>query len=164
MRPKIHGRLVGAVLVLAWAVPALAQRSGLPWWKDDKVVKELGLNADQSARIDNIFRATIGQLRQSKEELDRQEAELSRLIMVNADEATVGRQIDKVESIRAGLNKARTMMLLHMVRKLSPEQRAKFSPVHEQWRRDHPPGPGPEPSRSADPGKSPDAKGRPPGR
>ena len=55
-----------------------------------------------------------------------------------ADEAVVEKQIDKVEAVRAGLNKARTLMLLHMVRKLTPEQRAKFNPVHEQWRRDNP--------------------------
>jgi Spy/CpxP family protein refolding chaperone len=161
MRPTISGRFLVAVLVLAGAAPARAQR-GLPWWKDEKVVRELGLNADQSARIDNIFRATIGQLRQSKAELDRQEAELSHLIMINADEPAVGRQIDKVESVRASLNKARTMMLLHMVRKLTPEQRAKFTPVHEQWRRDNPPGP-PD-NRPAEPVRSPDPKGRPPGR
>ena len=162
MRPTIFGRFLAASLILAGASAAMAQRVGLPWWKDEKVVRELGLSSEQSARIDTIFRATIGQLRQSKEELDRQEAELSRLIMVNADEVVVGRQIDKVESVRASLNKARTMMLLHMVRKLTPEQRAKFTPVHEQWRRDHPPAP-PD-TRPTEPVKSPDIKGRPPGR
>ena len=137
MRPKSIGRAVAALLVVGLAMPAAAQR-GFPWWKDDKVVKELGLSADQSNKIDNIFRTTYPQLRQSNTELDRQEAELSRLIAISADEPTVERQIDKVEAIRASLNKTRTLMLLHMVRKLSPEQRAKFNPVHEQWRRDNP--------------------------
>jgi Spy/CpxP family protein refolding chaperone len=159
MRPKTVGRVVAALLLIGLARPAAAQR-GFPWWKDDKVVKELGLTPDQSNKIDSIFRTTYPQLRQSNTELDRQEAELSRLISVSADEVVVERQIDKVEAIRASLNKTRTLMLLHMVRKLSAEQRAKFNPVHEQWRRDNPrpstlPPPPPEPSRT------PDAKGRP---
>jgi Spy/CpxP family protein refolding chaperone len=173
MKPSVSSAALVAILSMVLVRPAAAQR-GFPWWKDDKVVKELGLTPDQSARIDNIFRATIPQLRQEKEELDRQEAELSRLIAVNADEVLVTRQIDRVESVRANLNKTRMLMLLHMVRKLSPEQRAKFTPVHEQWRRDNPPTPGPaeanrpadanrppESPRPADPARPPDPKGRP---
>ena len=159
MRPKNLGRAVAALLLVGLAMPAAAQR-GFPWWKDDKVVRELGLSADQSNKIDNIFRTTYPQLRQSNTELDRQEAELSRLIAISADEPTVERQIDKVEAIRASLNKTRTLMLLHMVRKLSPEQRAKFNPVHEQWRRDNPRPPGPPPA-PPEPVRAPDAKGRP---
>jgi Spy/CpxP family protein refolding chaperone len=160
MRPKSIGRAVAALLLVGLAMPAAAQR-GFPWWKDAKVVKELGLSVDQSNKIDNIFRTTYPQLRQSNTELDRQEAELSHLIAISADEATVERQIDKVEAIRASLNKTRTLMLLHMVRKLSPEQRAKFNPVHEQWRRENPrPSSGPPPA-PPEPVRTPDAKGRP---
>jgi|SRR5579862_1961380 len=159
MRPKIVGRVVATLLLAAGlAMPAAAQR-GFPWWKDDKVVKELGLTPDQSNKIDNIFRTTFPQLRQSNAELDRQEAELSHLIAISADESTVERQIDKVEAIRASLNKTRTLMLLHMVRKLTPEQRAKFNPVHEQWRRDNPRPP--MPPLPPEPTRAPDAKGRP---
>jgi Spy/CpxP family protein refolding chaperone len=153
MRPIVLGRALVALLLMAPVTPAAAQM-GFPWWKDPKVVQELALSPDQSTRIDNIFRATFPQLRQNNEELDRQEAELSHLIAINADEATVVRQIDKVEAVRASLNKMRTLMLLHMVRKLSPEQRAKFNPVHEQWRRDNPrpaTPPPPDTTRPTDP-------------
>jgi Spy/CpxP family protein refolding chaperone len=137
MSPKTCGRILAVLALLAGAAPALAQR-GFPWWKDEKVVKELGLTPDQSTKIDAIWRATSPRLRQNNEELTRQESELSRLIATMADETVVVKQIDKVEAIRAGLNKTRTLMLLHMVRKLTPEQRARFNPVHEQWRRDNP--------------------------
>src|SRR4029078_9215474 len=96
------GRALAALLVAAFATPAAAQ--GFPGWKDDRVVRGLGLSNDQSTRIDNVFRGIVPQLRQSKEELDRQEAELSRLIEINADEAQVVRQVDKVEALRANLN------------------------------------------------------------
>jgi Spy/CpxP family protein refolding chaperone len=158
MRPKAIGRLLGALFLLGVAIPAAGQR-GFPWWKDAKVIKELGLTPEQSTKIDNIFRTTFPQLRQSSEELDRQEAELSRLIAAMADEATVVHQIDKVEQVRAALNKTRTLMLLHMVRKLTPEQRVKFNPVHEQWRRDNPRPSGPPAPAPAD-ARTPDAKSR----
>jgi Spy/CpxP family protein refolding chaperone len=119
------------------------------------VVQELTLSTDQSARIDTVYRGAYAQLRQSKEELDRQEAELSRLIAISAEEAVVERQIDKVEALRASLNKTRTLMLLHMVRKLSPEQRAKFNPVHEQWRRDNPRASGQPPRAPPDVNRTP---------
>ena len=137
MRPNLPGRVLIALLVAGLAIPAFAQNS-LPWWNDAKFVKDLGLTPDQSSRIDHIFRKTFPQLRQGSEDLDHQEDELSRLIAINADEAQVERQIDKVEAVRASLNKTRTLMLLHMVRAMSPEQRAKFKPLHDQWVRDHP--------------------------
>src|SRR5262249_49253758 len=91
------------VLSLASVVPGRAQSFGFPWWRDAQFQKELSLSADQSARIDTVFNSTISLLRQKREELDQQEAELSRLIAANADEAVVVRQVDKVEAIRASL-------------------------------------------------------------
>ena len=70
-------------------------------------------------------------------ELDQQEAELSRLIAANADEGVVVRQVDKVEGIRANLNKMRTLMLLRMRQVLSPDQRVQLNKLHEQWEKDH---------------------------
>ena len=160
MRPTVLGRALGIVLLMVPAVPAVAQ-SGFPWWKDPKVVQELTLSTDQSARIDTVYRSAYAQLRQSKEELDRLEAELSRLLGVNADEATVLRQVDRVEVVRGSLNKSRTLMLLHMRQVLTPKQNVKFNAVFEQYRRDNPrpAGPPPDPKASSDP------KGRPqPGR
>jgi Spy/CpxP family protein refolding chaperone len=149
MRPNALDWVPAVLLLAALAAPAAAQqRTGFPWWTDPKVVKELGLTPDQSARIDKVFRANFPQLRQSREELEREEEELSRLIATNADDGTVVRQIDKVEAVRASLNKTRTLMLLHMVRKLSAEQRVKFNPVYEQWRRDNPPPPRPSDTSS----------------
>ena len=67
--------------------------------------KELGLTADQSARIDKIWETTRPELRQEWDELTKLEAKLSRLIQNDADEAVLTRQIDRVETARAGANK-----------------------------------------------------------
>ena len=68
--------------------------------------------------------------------MDQQEAELSRLIAANADEGVVVRQVDKVESIRASLNKHRTLMLLRMRQLLSPDQRVKLNKLYEDRQKD----------------------------
>ncbi len=129
-------RLFAAFVVLLLAVPAGAQ--SFAWWKSEQFKKDVGLTSDQCNRIDSIFQSTMPKLRETKQDLDRQEAELSRLIEANTDEAQVLRQLDRVESTRATLNKTRTVMLLHMRQVLTPEQRVKFKTAHEQWERDHP--------------------------
>jgi Spy/CpxP family protein refolding chaperone len=125
------------IFSLALTADGRAQSFGFPWWRDAQFQKDLSLSAEQSARIDSVFQSTISLLRQKKEELDQQEAELSRLIAGNADEGVVVRQVDRVESLRASLNKNRTLMLLHMRQVLSPDQRVKLNKLHEQWEKDH---------------------------
>jgi len=120
------------VLLLALAAPVHAQSFGFPWWKDAQFQRDLGLTAEQTAKIDAVFQSTISVLRQKKEELDRHEEDLSRLIAAGADEALVTRQVDKVESIRANMNKMRTLMLLHERQVLTPDQRVRLNKLHEQ--------------------------------
>ena len=130
--------LLPAMFLLALAAPIHGQSFGFPWWKDAQFQKDLSLTTEQSARIESVFQSTITLLRQKKVELDQQEAELSRLIAGNADEGVVTRQVDKVEGIRAHLNKTRTLMLLRMRQVLSPDQRARLNKLYEQWGKDHP--------------------------
>jgi Spy/CpxP family protein refolding chaperone len=128
--------LVAIICTLAFAAPSRAQSFGFPWWRDPQFQKDLSLSAEQSGRIDSVFQSTISLLRQKREELDQQEAELSRLIAANADEAVVVRQVDKVESIRASLNKHRTLMLLRMRQVLSPDQRVKLNKLYEEQQKE----------------------------
>ena len=137
MRQTWVCRLLLVLLVLATAGPLYAQSFGFAWWKDARFQHELGLTADQSARIDAIFEAAIAQLRPKKEELDKQEELLSQQIVAGADEALVTRQVDKVEAIRSHMNKMRTLMLLKERQVLTPDQRVKLSKLHEQWEKDH---------------------------
>jgi Spy/CpxP family protein refolding chaperone len=132
-------RLLAAVFVLALAAPIHAQSFGFAWWKDAQFQRDLALTAEQSARIDAIFQATISKLRQKKQELDQQEEALSRQIVSGADETLVTIQVDKVEAIRAHMNKTRTLMLLHERQVLSPDQRVRLNKLHEQWEKDHRP-------------------------
>ena len=137
MRLTWARRLLPLVFGLALAASIHGQSFGFAWWRDAQFQRELGLSTEQSARIDAIFQAAISQLRQKKEELDKQEDLLSQQIAAGADEALVTRQVDRVEAIRAHMNKMRTLMLLKERQVLSPEQRVKLNKLHEQWERDH---------------------------
>ena len=127
-----------AVLLLALAAPVRAQSFGFPWWRDAQFQRELALTAEQRARIDAIFQDALTKLRQKNQELNQQEDVLSRMIASNADESAIVTQVDKVEGVRAHLNKTRTLMLLHERQVLTPDQRVKLNKLHEQWVKDHP--------------------------
>jgi Spy/CpxP family protein refolding chaperone len=128
-----------AALLLLPAVPVLAQApSGPPtrpfaWWKSDPFKKELGLTADQAGRIDKIWETTRPELRQEWDELSKLEDKLSHLIQADADEAVLTRQIDRVETARANANKTRTLMLVQMLKVLTPDQRTRFRALHDRW-------------------------------
>ena len=139
MRWLLLGGLLCVSLAQAVAGPAQGQ-SSFAWWKSEQFQKDLSLTAEQSARIDSIFQTTLPRLRQTKDELDRLEAELSRLIEANADEGQAARQLDRIEAARGNLHKMRTLMLMRMRQLLSPDQRVRFKALHERWKRDHRPG------------------------
>ncbi len=63
------------------------------------------------------------------------ERDLSALIEGSLDEAQVVRQLERVEATRAEVNKARTLMLLHMRRVLSPDQRLGLDALHHERER-----------------------------
>ncbi len=143
MKYALRRRVMLAALLLLTASPLFAQRASGPgglnappfaWWKTDPFAQELGLTADQSARIDRIWETTRPELRQEWEELSKLEDKLSRLINADADEAVLSRQIDRVETARANANKTRSVMLVQMLKVLSPEQRTRFAELQAKWR------------------------------
>jgi len=113
-----------AMLVLVFAAPLAAQRN--KWWHDDRFRRELGLTDEQSTRLEEVFQKTQPTLREDMKVLDREKARLDELVE-SGDDASVMAQIELVESARAELNKARTLMLLRMRRSLTADQWAKFT-------------------------------------
>ena len=136
MRRSVRFGAAAALLLVALAARVSGQ--SFAWWKNDDFKKEVGLTADQCGRIDAVFQTTIPKLRQGREELDRLEGELSKMIDGNTDETQVVKQVDRVEATRASLNKMRTLMLLHMRQVLKAEQLVKFNTAHDKWIQDHP--------------------------
>lgn len=130
---------VAALLLVVTPGAAQAQPSAErhKWWLSDKVKAEVGLTADQSNDIEAIFQSMLPRLRSEKEDLDRREQELSRLMMdAPGDEARVTQAVEQVESVRAAANKTRTLMLFKMYRVLSPDQRVKLKTFHDRLLRE----------------------------
>lgn len=120
------------------------QRPGRPpkWWIDTKLRGELGITDQQSAAIEQIWQKSLPALREGRQKLDKLEEALSKLTD-GVDEAAVIAQAERVESLRAELNKGRTLMLYRMHRMLTAEQRAKVNAMFGQH----------EPRRGPSPGK-----------
>lgn len=141
MKLPLWLRLVATALLLT-AAPAFAQKPAdspprpFAWWKSEPFKKELGLTTDQSNRIDTLWETTRPELRQEWDELSKLENKLSRLIQSDADETILSRQIDRVETARANANKTRSLMLVQMLKVLTPDQRNRFSGLHDRWQKE----------------------------
>jgi Spy/CpxP family protein refolding chaperone len=122
---KIFSRVVAAAALVAFcAAPALAQRG--KWWQDERFRRELGLTAEQTSRLEEIFQKHQPKLREHMRTLDQAEDQLSQLIE-RGDDASVMAHMGVVEAARAELNKTRTLMLLRMRRSLTADQWATFT-------------------------------------
>ena len=121
--------VVLAVLLVSLPTPALAQRG--KWWNDDRFRTELGLTAEQSARLEEIFQKTQPVLRQRMQALEAAEDEFDRLVE-KGDDSSVMDYVGTLETARAELNKTRTVMLLRMRRSLTADQWAKFTALAAQ--------------------------------
>ena len=131
---------IGSVLALLIATSAFGEtqpQGRMKWWQSSAFRQQLGLTPEQSSRIEEIFQATLPDLRATKAELDRLETTLSTLMADAAvDERQVAEQINQVKAARSELSKHRTLMLFRMNRILSADQRAKLKALHEQWHSD----------------------------
>jgi Spy/CpxP family protein refolding chaperone len=137
MLSRIRHLTAAGVLFSLAAVPEAGSSQQSPprgWWRTESIVKELGVTTDQAARLNAIFETTMPELRQEREELERLEAKLSRMIQdERMDEASLARQIDRVETARANGNKTRSLMLMRMYRVLTREQRERFDQMSKHW-------------------------------
>ena len=105
----------------------------IKWWLDEKSRQELGITAQQSADIEQIFQASLPPLRQARKDLEELESKLSLMIKEGtAPVATITEQVDRVENARAEMNKQRTVMLYRIDRVLSADQRARLKAWHER--------------------------------
>jgi Spy/CpxP family protein refolding chaperone len=129
------GRLFVAVALLAVAVSASAGEERTKWWQSEGARLAVGLTDEQSRQLESIFQVMLPQMRADKEELDRQEKALSKLMAdPTTAEIDVSQAIDRVGAARAKANKTRLLMLYRMHRLLTPAQREKLDGLHRRQR------------------------------
>jgi Spy/CpxP family protein refolding chaperone len=118
------------VTALAWISTLSAGQQGFKWWQSDHYKKELGLTAEQTRRMEEIFQKAMPQLKVQKSALDAAEEKFGRLVEKGED-AAVMEQINVVEAARAELNKGRTLMLYGMRKAMTRDQWVKFTALHQ---------------------------------
>ena len=133
-----------ATLALTVALVSIATLSagqqGFKWWQSDRYKKELGLTAEQTRRMEEIFQKALPQLKTQKSALDEAEAKFERLVE-RGDDIVVMEQINVVEAARADLNKSRALMLYGMRKVMTRDQWLKFTALHQAAMQPPPPAP-----------------------
>jgi len=83
------------------------------WWRDPKLVQQIGLSNDQQKGIETIWRDNRAMLANLISALDREQTEMASLLKAEKpDEAKITTQIDRVVQARAELERANARMLL----------------------------------------------------
>jgi Spy/CpxP family protein refolding chaperone len=130
MQFRVRIGWASALLALALFLVVPAAGQGSKWWQSDKYKRELGLTAEQSRQIEEIFQAAMPNLRVLNEALDQAEAEFERRVQ-KGDDAAILEQVKRVAAARAELYTSRTMLLVRMRKKLTTDQWAKFTAMHQ---------------------------------
>lgn len=146
--------VLGGLMFADLGAAASQQQQPFYWWRSEEVRKELGLTAEQSAKIDGIHQSTLPELRQEWDELNKYEAKLSKLLESSTDEALLARQIDRVETARANLNKTRSLMIARIRLVLNAEQRARFKVLADRRAQQNGRSPDSDSRRRQEPGKN----------
>jgi len=134
--------MTGRIRIVLWCVIAVLLAPGAGdagqrhrWWESGEVRTELGITDEQSAALGEIWEEAAPILESLMAALDEEEQILSDLIAeMNAEEWELGLQIDKVETARSAISKARILMLYHMRQELTPAQRTGLTHLMEKRR------------------------------
>ena len=96
------------------------------WWSDPRLVQLLRLTAEQQTAMDRVMEDNRGRLMELNNTLRKEEMDLRVLISADVvDEPKILRQVERVASARAELEKANGRMLVGLRKVLD----------REQWRR-----------------------------
>jgi len=125
---KLLRRAAVVAVLLFLSAPVGAQ--GVKWWMSDQYKRELGLTADQSRRLEEVFQAALPTLRTQKNALDDAEQQFQQ-VMQRGNYSSVMEQVDHLEASRANLNRTRTMMLVNMRKLLTTDQWVKLDAMHQ---------------------------------
>jgi len=94
----------------------VGSNSGAAWWTNTALVRRLGITEDQKKKIEAIFEQNRPMLVQTKDELEKQEAALARMLEADPMESTkaISAQIDRVIQARGNMERTNSGMTLEM--------------------------------------------------
>jgi len=115
---------VASVVLAGQAVSARRSR----WWRESAIQQQLALSSDQVHQLDAIFDRDLSARIELYKKITRLDTELRKMIEIGeADDGTVMRLSDELESLRRQRNTRRQLMLLAMYKVLTPSQRLKLA-------------------------------------
>ena len=116
-------------------VPPGIPRIPMAWWKDSKMRKELNLNEQQLAKLEQTFTENKLKLIDLRANLEKEETRLQPLLEADRlDENQVSAQLDALVAARGKLEKASAMMGIEMRRVLTQEQWKKLQSLETEMR------------------------------
>jgi hypothetical protein len=85
------------------------------WWTNTAFVARLGLTDDQKSRIERAFEASRQNLTTSRDQLEKEEAQLSKMLAAETlDRGGIATQINRVVQARGDLERVNSLMTLEM--------------------------------------------------
>jgi|RhiMethySRZTD1v2_1073278.scaffolds.fasta_scaffold355075_2 Spy/CpxP family protein refolding chaperone len=126
---------VASLVLAGQAVSAGRNR----WWRESGIQRQLALTPEQVYQLDSIFSRDRGARIELYKKVARLDAELRHMIEIGeADDATVMRLSDELETLRRQQNTRRALMLLAMYKVLTPSQRIKLMSHYRSSPSSHP--------------------------
>jgi Spy/CpxP family protein refolding chaperone len=154
LKAQRFGWAFAALLLVLWAGPLSAAECGgqgqlaqsgargqdhapngngpRKWWTDPQDRATLGITDQQSVAVEALWQKSLPDLRNGWQQLHMMEETLNDMIRNSADEQAVIAQIDRVEDMRARVEKGRQLMLYRMNRVLTPDQRDKLKALRDR--------------------------------
>ncbi|MBW1777897.1 MAG: periplasmic heavy metal sensor [Deltaproteobacteria bacterium] len=132
--------LVTLIIGFLFLMPAAAVSQGLPagrWWRDPRVIQQLGLTNPEIDRLEQAYTESRRRLIQSKGALEAERFELETMFEKNKFNETAARQqFERLEQKRAALAESRFQFVIKVRKILGPERFQKLLDFYQQ-------GPGP---------------------
>ena len=130
MKPTIYFRRLAATFAIVLFCAGSVGAQAFKWWMSDEYKHELGLTADQSRKLEEVFQGALPTLRTQKKALDDAEKQFGQA-MQRENYSFVMEKVEQLEGARAALNRTRTMMLVKMRQLLTTEQWIKLDAMHQ---------------------------------
>jgi hypothetical protein len=104
------------------------------WWNNASLVAKLGLTDIQKSRIENTFEAHRQNLSSRKDQLEKEEAQLSKLLDAESiDRGPVFTQINRVVQARGEMERENAAMTLEMREQLTRAQWTQLQTAQPRW-------------------------------
>lgn len=105
------------------------------WWKNEKIVDEMGLSEEQVRNIEKIFKSYKEQIVEYQRELNKKESELAKKLKnPDCSREEVLNITDDIEDIRASLTRIKVEMLLSVKSVLTAEQEEILHGIRARYR------------------------------